>query len=149
MVTPENQAALPLDDVTVIEIDSWMAAPSAAAILADMGADVIKVEPLTGDPMRNNMRPPKLPEHLKSYDYQFDVDNRGKRSIAVALDSPEGAAVVHRLCRNAEVFMCNLLAHRQAKFGLDPKSMLRSIPRSCTPPSPATARRMGMPRSLG
>ena len=43
--------AAPLDDVVVLEIDNWMAAPSAAAVLADMGATVIKIEPLTGDPM--------------------------------------------------------------------------------------------------
>ncbi|MEE4381831.1 MAG: CoA transferase, partial [Pseudomonadales bacterium] len=42
----------PLDDVTVVEIDNWMAAPSAGAILADLGATVIKIEPLGGDPMR-------------------------------------------------------------------------------------------------
>ncbi|MDA3040467.1 MAG: CoA transferase [Actinomycetota bacterium] len=119
---------LPLDDVTVIEIDNWMASPSAAAILADMGADVIKVEPLTGDPMRNKMRPPKLPDHLKGYDYQFDVDNRGKRSISIDLESADGVAIVHRLCQNAQVFMCNLLAHRQVKFGLDPKALLSINP---------------------
>lgn len=132
MASPKNsrkdKPMLPLDDVRVVEIDNWMAAPSAAAILADMGADVIKIEPLTGDPMRNTMRPPKLPEHLQGYDYQFDVDNRGKRSISVDLESPEGTAIVHRLCEDAQVFVCNLLAHRQAKFGLDPKSLLAVNP---------------------
>jgi crotonobetainyl-CoA:carnitine CoA-transferase CaiB-like acyl-CoA transferase len=119
----------PLDDITVIEIDSWMAAPSAGAILADMGANVIKIEPFTGDPMRNNSRPVRLPEETKHYDYQFDVDNRGKRSITVDLDKPEGAALVRRLCETADIFMCNLLAQRQAKFGLDPATMLAVNPR--------------------
>jgi crotonobetainyl-CoA:carnitine CoA-transferase CaiB-like acyl-CoA transferase len=113
----------PLDDIKVIEIDNWMASPSAGAILADMGADVIKIEPLTGDPMRNNSRPPKLPEETKHYDYQFDVDNRGKRSITVDLETDEGAALVRRLCEDADIFMCNLLTHRQTKFGLDPETM--------------------------
>ena len=45
----------PLDDITVIEIDNWMAAPSAGAVLADLGAKVIKIEPLTGDPMRDTV----------------------------------------------------------------------------------------------
>lgn len=119
--------AAPLDDVRVIEIDSWMAAPSAGAILADMGADVIKVEPLRGDPMRGKSRPAKLPEgtpeETKDYDFQFDVDNRGKRSIAVDLDSAAGAEVVRRLVADADVFMCNLLIHRQERFGLDPASI--------------------------
>ena len=49
--------AAPLDDVVVLEIDNWMAAPSAAAVLADMGATVIKIELSTGDPMRDMGRP--------------------------------------------------------------------------------------------
>ncbi len=122
----------PLDDVTVVEVDNWMAAPSAGAILADLGATVIKVEPLSGDPMRNNSRPVRLDEDAEparvAYDYQFDVANRGKRSIAVALDTPAGTEIVHRLCQGAEVFLCNLLAHRQERFGLDPTSLLAVNP---------------------
>jgi len=119
----------PLDDITVISIESWMAAPSASAILADLGADVIKVEPLTGDPMRGLSRPAKIEGAFKSYDFQFDVDNRGKRSIAVALDTPAGAALVQKLAGTAHIFMCNLLTHRQARFGLDPASLLAINPK--------------------
>lgn len=131
MSQPPTTPILPLDDVTVIELDNWMAAPSAGAILADMGATVIKVEPLRGDPMRNGGRKPKLPENTPQadYDYQFDAANRGKKSIAVDIASEEGAALVLRLCENADVFMCNLLVHRQAKFGLDPESLLAVNPR--------------------
>ena len=125
-----EKPALPLDDVTVVEIDNWMAAPSAAAILADMGATVIKVEPLTGDPMRNGGRRPKLPDGpAADYDYQFDAANRGKRSVAVDIASDDGVALVKRLCESADVFLCNLLVHRQAKFGLDPESLLAVNPR--------------------
>jgi crotonobetainyl-CoA:carnitine CoA-transferase CaiB-like acyl-CoA transferase len=119
----------PLDDIRVIEVDSWMAAPSAAAILADLGADVIKVEPLTGDPMRDMGRPPKGRDDLKGYDFQFDVDNRGKRSIAIALDKPEGAELVRRMVADAHIFLCNLLPQRQKKFGLDPEALMRINPR--------------------
>lgn len=121
--------AAPLDDVRIIEIDSWMAAPSAGAILADLGADVIKVEPLRGDPMRGMGRPAKLDDDIKGYDFQFDVDNRGKRSVAVDLDSEQGAQVVRHLVAGADVFMCNLLAHRQQRFGLDPASITAVNPR--------------------
>lgn len=114
----------PLDDLRIVAIDSWMAVPSAAAILADLGADVIKVEPLSGDPMRNNSRAPKIDDGpAKDYDYQFDVDNRGKKSIAVDLGSEQGTALVHKLCENADVFMCNLLKHRQDRFNVDPESL--------------------------
>ena len=121
----------PLEDIFVVEIDNWMAAPSAGAILADLGATVLKIEPLTGDPMRGLSRPIKsdaVPEELRTLDYQFDVDNRGKQSIAIALDQPEGADLVRELVAKADIFMCNLLIGRQQKFGLDPESLFAVRP---------------------
>ena len=119
----------PLDDITVIEVDNWMAAPSCGAILADMGATVIKVEPLAGDPMRSMQRPAKLPDKLKSYDFQFDVDNRGKKSVAIDISNKDGAAVLHRLVADADVFLCNLLVERQERFDMDPATLLGLNPR--------------------
>ena len=111
----------PLDDITVIEVDNWMAAPSAGAILADLGAKVIKIEPIEGDPMRDVGRPPKVDnEALKNYDFQFDVDNRGKHSVCIDLTNTAGIAIVHKLCARADIFLCNLLLRRQKKFQLDP-----------------------------
>lgn len=115
----------PLEDITVVEIDNWMAAPSAAAIMADMGARVIKIEPLKGDPMRDSGRSPKVEDEArKAYDYQFDVDNRGKESICVDLTKPEGIALVHKLVETADIFLCNLLTQRQTKYQLDPETLL-------------------------
>jgi crotonobetainyl-CoA:carnitine CoA-transferase CaiB-like acyl-CoA transferase len=126
-------AARPLDDVTIVEIDNWMAAPSAGGILADLGADVIKVEPLAGDPMRGKTRSVRLGDDADparvDFDYQFDVANRGKRSVAVDLESDEGQRIIHRLCSRADVFLCNLLVRRQERFGLDPASLLAVNPR--------------------
>jgi crotonobetainyl-CoA:carnitine CoA-transferase CaiB-like acyl-CoA transferase len=119
--------ALPLDGITIIEIDNWMAAPSAAAILSDMGATVIKIEPLTGDPMRGNFRPAKV-DGLRDYDFQFDVDNRGKRSVCVDLTNPAAIDILHKLCGQAQIFMCNLLTQRQEKFRLDPETLLAINP---------------------
>ena len=124
--------AAPLDDVVVLGIDNWMAAPSAGAVLADMGARVIKIEPISGDPMRGMSRPVKgerFDEAFKDYDFQFDVDNRGKESIAVALDQPEGADLVRQLATKSDIFMCNLLTKRQTKFGLDPESLFKVNPK--------------------
>ncbi len=118
----------PLEGVRVVAVDSYMAAPSAGAILADLGADVVKIEPLTGDPIRGKSRPAKVDGPLSTYDFQFDVDNRGKRSIAVALDTDEGAALAQRLCGSAQVFLCNLLPHRQERFGLDAATLLAINP---------------------
>lgn len=113
----------PLAGLRVIEATNWMAAPGAAAILADMGADVIKVEPLTGDAVRGMIRPPRVPEDAPKIDYSFTVDNRGKRSVAVALNTADGAEVMQRLIADADIFICNLLPHRQARFGLDPETL--------------------------
>lgn len=120
----------PLEDITVIAVDSWMAAPSAGAIMADMGARVIKIEPLQGDPMRDSGRAPKIEdEALKAYDFQFDVDNRGKESVCVDLTKPEGIAVVHKLCESADIFLCNLLTQRQTKYQLDPATLFGINPK--------------------
>ena len=119
----------PLDDITVIEIDNWMAAPSAAAILCDLGARVIKVEPLAGDPMRNTGRSIKLESALADHDYMFDVDNRGKESICVDLRQQEGQELIQQLCKGADVFLSNLLPARQARYGLNPESLFNVKPR--------------------
>ncbi|MCY3793967.1 MAG: CoA transferase [Gammaproteobacteria bacterium] len=119
----------PLEDIKVLEVDNYMAAPSAAAILADMGADVLKIEPITGDPMRGLSRPLRVESSFAEYDLQFDVDNRGKRSAAIALDKAEGQALAQRLAQDADVFLCNLLAQRQQRFGLDPETLFAANPR--------------------
>lgn len=119
----------PLEDITVVEIDNYMAAPSAAAILADMGARVIKVEPPGGDPMRGIGRPAKVEGPLEGYDFSFDVDNRGKLSVAVDLNTDAGVATVHRLIEHAQIFLCNLLPQRQERFGLDAATLKKINPR--------------------
>lgn len=121
--------ASPLTGMRVVELSSWMAGPSAAAVLADLGADVVKVEPTGGDPARGLARQPRPTPGRPALDYSFQVDNRGKRSVAVAIDRPEGADIVRRLAATAEVFLCNLLPHRQQRYGLDAPSLLGINPR--------------------
>ncbi|MBM7807940.1 crotonobetainyl-CoA:carnitine CoA-transferase CaiB-like acyl-CoA transferase [Geodermatophilus bullaregiensis] len=121
--------AAPLEGVRVVEVATWMAAPGAAALMADMGADVVKVEPLRGDPMRGATRQPRVPEGEAPVDAAFQMDNRGKRSIAVALDEAQGADLVRRLAARADVFLCNLLPTRQARFGLDAPALHALNPR--------------------
>ncbi len=130
MAAPGEDLDGPLGGVRVIEIASWMAAPSGAAVLADLGAEVIKVEPLGGDPMRRMNRQPKVADQPDRplVDEAFVVDNRGKRSIAVDLVDPRGAEVVRRLVGDAHVLVTNLLPRRQARFGLDPDTLLAIRP---------------------
>ena len=119
----------PLSNIRVVEATNWMAAPSAGAILADMGAEVIKVEPPSGDAVRGLIRPPKVDGDAADIDYSFTVDNRGKKSVAIAFNEPEGADVMRRLISGADIFLCNLLPDRQARYGLDPDTLLAETPR--------------------
>ena len=116
----------PLDGVRVVEVAGWMAAPGAAAMMADLGADVVKVEPMRGDPLRGVIRQPETDPPL---DAPFQLDNRGKRGVAVALDRPEGQELVRRLVDGADVFLNNLLGRRQQKFGLDAATLMARNPR--------------------
>jgi glutaryl-CoA transferase len=84
----------PLANVTVVDLTSYIAGSYAAMMLADLGADVIKVEGIEGDSFR------ELPG--------FYGWNRGKRSLAVNLKEPDGRAIVHRLARRADVAMENM-----------------------------------------
>src|SRR5947199_3010350 len=84
----------PLDGVSVVDLPSYIAGSYAATMLADLGADVVKIESLEGDSFR------ELPG--------FFAWNRGKRSIAINLKAPEGRAVVERLARDADVVMENM-----------------------------------------
>lgn len=125
-----NEApVMPFDDVVVIEVDNWLAAPSAGAMLADLGATVIKVEPIGGDPVRGIHRPAKVDSPVGGIDFWFDVDNRGKQSIAVDLAAPAGAQIVAELVETADIFLTNLLPRRQERFGLDPASLHPKNPR--------------------
>jgi crotonobetainyl-CoA:carnitine CoA-transferase CaiB-like acyl-CoA transferase len=118
-----------LQGIRVIEVANWMAGPGAAALMADMGAEVVKVEPSRGDAMRRATRQPRMPEGVAPLDASFQLDNRGKRGIAVALNRPEGADLVRRLTLRADVFICNLMSDRQAKYGLDADTLLAANPR--------------------
>jgi crotonobetainyl-CoA:carnitine CoA-transferase CaiB-like acyl-CoA transferase len=117
-----------LEGVRVVELAGWMAAPGAAAIMADLGADVVKVEPLRGDAMRGAIRQPEVTDRAP-VDASFQHDNRGKRGIAVAVNTEAGADLVRRLAASADVFLCNLLPRRQARFGLDSAALLALNPR--------------------
>jgi len=107
----------PLEGIRVLELGFWVAGPATAGILADWGAEVIKLEPPTGDPMRG------LFSEAAGVDVPinppFELDNRGKRSITLNLQSDEGRAVARRLVERADVLVTNLRTPALASFGLD------------------------------
>ncbi len=105
----------PLEGIRVLEVASWLAAPSCAALLADMGADVIKVEPPIGDSYRR-LFDTLLGEDFVHPSYQFD--NRGKRGICVNLEADEGVELIYELVRECDVFITNLVPERLARYRL-------------------------------
>ena len=112
--------AAPLDGIRVLEVANWLAAPSAAALMADLGADVVKVEHPSGDAWRATLmrgaQPDWDPE--TGVDAPFELDNRGKRGITLSLEHTEGVATVHRLAQQADIFITNLTAPRIARYEL-------------------------------
>ena len=89
----------------VVDFASFIAGPAAAVILSDFGADVIKVEPPSGDMWRIGH---KLPPQPQSEDaYPFHMANRNKRGIALDLKSPGAQPVLERLVKWADVFIVN------------------------------------------
>ncbi len=117
----------PLDGVRVIEVSNWVAGPAAAAILADLGADVIKVEPPEGDALR------AFSLRALGYDVDlntaFQMDNRGKRSIVVDFEQPGAADVMRRLAGAADVFLTNLTQPRRERYRVTYDDLRAANPR--------------------
>ena len=107
----------PLEGVRVIELGAWVAGPGAGGILADWGADVVKVEPPEGDPARNfgRMLGGDLPVNPV-----FELDNRGKRGVAIDLSDKRGVSIVHRLVAEADVLLTNFRPAALERVGLGP-----------------------------
>jgi len=97
--------ALPLAGVRVLDVASFIAGPAAATVMADYGADVIKVEPPDGDPLRRMGDGAGMPKC--GVDYSWALDNRNKRAISLDLKSADGRAVLDRLVARADVLITN------------------------------------------
>ena len=112
-----------MDGVKVVELGAWVAGPAAAGILCDWGADVIKVEGLDGDPFRNALAA------IADLSPAFDLDNRGKRALAIDWRADEGSEIVRRLTDEADVFITNLRPGGLALAGLDDETLRARNPR--------------------
>ena len=110
-----------LAGVRVVEVAQWWFVPAAGAVLADWGADVLKVEhPIHGDPQRGLMTSGLVP-NTGGVNFMVEQPNRGKRSIGIDLNQPAGLEVLHRLVETADVFLTNFLpaARRRLKIELE------------------------------
>jgi crotonobetainyl-CoA:carnitine CoA-transferase CaiB-like acyl-CoA transferase len=110
-------ASGPLDGIRVLEFGQIIAAPLACQFLADLGADVIKVEPLQGEPWRHSA--PFLPGESKVY-HEL---NRGKRSLALDLSSPQGQEIIHRLMKDVDVVVINYRPDIAVRLRVDYESL--------------------------
>ena len=116
----------PLAGIRVVEVAMWAFVPTCGGALADLGAEVIKVEPPTGDPLRA----------LKigaiggggAIDYSSESYNRGKKSITLDLKLPEGREVLMRLCEGADVFLTSLLPPARRAMGIDAETIRARFP---------------------
>jgi len=122
----KQQTLLPLEGVKVIDLGLWIAGPAAAAMLADWGADVIKVESADGDPARNALASILGIENMRSP--AFELDNRGKRSIVLELAEDHGKQVLHELLSDADVFVTNIRPNALDRLGLSPESLREQYP---------------------
>src|SRR5262250_40924 len=115
-----------LSGLKVVDFSSFVAAPGAAVILSDFGADVIKVEPPNGDPWRHAHKIP--PQPLADEPYQWHLANRNKRSITLDLKSPSAHQVVQQLVTWADVFIVNTPHPARKKLKLEYDDVVRWNP---------------------
>ena len=118
---------LPLDGVRVIEVGQALAGPLAGVVLADMGAEVIKIEKPDGGDDARIWGPPFGPDGETSL--YFYSQNRNKRSVVLDLKVPADIAALHRLCETADILIQNLRPGVVDEIGIGPEAMLERHPR--------------------
>ena len=127
MDAPANADARPLDGVRVVELCQWVAGPAATGIMADWGADVVKVEAPTGDPQRGIFAAVGVREGVPNP--TFAQDNRGKRSIVLDLADAGDRTHFEDLLAGADVFVTNLRPDALERLDLDPAGVSARHPR--------------------
>ncbi len=110
----------PLEGIRVVELGVWVAGPAAGGILADWGADVIKIEPPEGDPARGFA---KMLGGDVPFNPPFEMDNRSKRSIVIDFAQPGGVDLALELLDTADVFVTNIRLDALERLGLDPDTL--------------------------
>ncbi|MFE2429285.1 CaiB/BaiF CoA transferase family protein [Streptomyces sp. NPDC059373] len=122
----DDQPPAPLRGVRVVELAHWMAGPAAGGLLADWGADVVKIEPHGGEPMRNIWG--SMGANPDAPNGAFTSANRGKRSIEVDIRTPDGHEVLRRLLDRADVLLTNLRPAALRRLGLSPQEVAGNYP---------------------
>lgn len=126
---PDDHPALPLAGTRVIELGRFAAGPSCATLLADWGADVVKIEPPSGDPARGPGSVAAAPDASKPVNPRFDVHNRTRRGLAIDLTQASGLAALHRILERADVFVTNLSPTGLERLSIAPVKLHEQHPR--------------------
>lgn len=98
-----------LEGIKVVELSTWFAGPTCGMWLGEHGADVTRVEPMEGDPLRGILSTGALPAELaNTHNWMWEMANRSKRCIALDLRQEESRRIMHKMVENADVFVANL-----------------------------------------
>lgn len=116
-----------LAGVRVVEMGLWVAGPAAGGVLADWGAEVVKIEPPSGDPMRGLFG--ALSGSKEQRCPPFDLYNRGKSSVALDINTPEGRDLAERIVGDADVFLTNMRPAFLERVGLGHERLVEKYPR--------------------
>ena len=120
----------PLAGLFVTEVANYIAAPAAGAMLAELGARVVHVEPLGGDPYRGfRLGLSGFGAAEGGEELAFQIDNRGKESIALDLRSEQGQKILHRLLAQSDVLVTNFADSQLEQMGLAPSQIGQAYPR--------------------
>ena len=111
--------------VRVVELAQWISAPATGAILADWGAEILKIEPINGDPFRWIF----TTGATDPVNVLFELDNRGKRSLAIDVGRDEGRALLLELLSDADVFLTNMRPQWLEKCRIDYDTLSGELPR--------------------
>ena len=117
-----------LEGLKVIEMATYVAAPAAGAMLREWGAEVIKVEPLNGCPMRRFFEGMKSNVPIEGNPI-FTLDNRGKKGISINTSDEKGADIVRELIKDADIFLTNVRPQSLESAKLDHESLLKVNPK--------------------
>ena len=118
----------PLEGIKVVEMSTFIAVPTCARYFAEFGADVIKIEPKTGDLIRfGGVSEGRLGDPHENT--TFDLENAHKRSLVVNLKAPEGREVLFKLLEGADAFLTNWRPQALAKLGLEYEQLKEKFPK--------------------
>jgi crotonobetainyl-CoA:carnitine CoA-transferase CaiB-like acyl-CoA transferase len=108
----------PLDGIKVLEVAQWWFVPSAGAVLADWGADVVKIEhPETGDPQRGLVTSGLVPEG--GFNFMWEQPNRSKKSVGLDIKKPGGLELLYKMAAASDVFLTSFLPEARQKLKID------------------------------